>query len=53
VARGAEVGRFNLGSTVILLLEQSDVDWSLVQPGQWIAMGSKLAEREPERCKTV
>jgi hypothetical protein len=47
LAKGAELGRFNMGSTVILLFEPDRVQWhstlhagSLVQLGQAIGMGS-------------
>ncbi|MBN2700952.1 MAG: phosphatidylserine decarboxylase [Methylothermaceae bacterium] len=42
--RGAELGRFHMGSTVILLFEQNAVRWLDTQPGQSIRMGDSLAE---------
>ncbi len=42
--RGAEVGRFELGSTVILLLEADRVDWT-VRPGEAVRVGRPLARR--------
>lgn len=41
--RGAEVGHFELGSTVILLLEKGMVESFAVQLGQSIRMGALLA----------
>lgn len=42
--RGEEIGRFNMGSTVILLAEPGKVAWdSCCQPGRWVAMGQRIA----------
>ena len=43
LGRGEEIGRFNLGSTVVLLFPRSTVEWdaSLV-PGQSLLMGQAL-----------
>jgi phosphatidylserine decarboxylase len=41
VARGGEVGRFNMGSTVILLLPHGTIDWT-VTPGQDVKLGQPL-----------
>jgi phosphatidylserine decarboxylase len=41
--RGAELGRFNMGSTVILLLPAGAVRWdSLLQPGVSVRVGQRL-----------
>ncbi len=43
LARGAELGRFNMGSTVILLLPPRAVDWSAdIGAGQVIRVGQTL-----------
>ena len=43
-ARGAEIGRFNLGSTVVFVLSDPAVDWSpTLQAGQAVRMGQGLA----------
>ena len=43
-ARGAEAGRFNMGSTVILLAPQGALDWqSRLKPGTTVRMGEALA----------
>ncbi|HUO67343.1 MAG TPA: archaetidylserine decarboxylase [Gammaproteobacteria bacterium] len=43
VARGAEIGRFNLGSTVIVLFARGAVRWdSRLATGMSLAMGSAL-----------
>lgn len=41
LARGAEMGRFNLGSTVILLAENPNLKWT-AQSGQSLRMGETL-----------
>ncbi|AOU97608.1 phosphatidylserine decarboxylase [Acidihalobacter yilgarnensis] len=46
LARGAELGRFNMGSTVILLFGPGAIDWSTeLATGQAVRMGSRLALR--------
>lgn len=46
LARGDEMGRFKLGSTVILLLEGDKWQWNeAFQPGQKVKLGEKLAIR--------
>jgi len=42
VARGDELGRFNLGSTVILVAEPGKLDWALT-PGEAVRMGQRIA----------
>ncbi|MBV9697121.1 MAG: phosphatidylserine decarboxylase, partial [Gammaproteobacteria bacterium] len=46
LARGAELGRFNMGSTVILLLPPATADWSggLV-PGAEVRVGRRIGTR--------
>jgi phosphatidylserine decarboxylase len=48
LGRGDEIGRFNLGSTVVLLFPRSTVEWdtSLV-PGQSLLMGQALGRIAP------
>lgn len=46
--RGAEMGRFNLGSTVILVLPPDRVKWSpSLHAGQKVRMGQGLGELRP------
>ena len=41
--KGAEMGRFNMGSTVILLFPPGTVDWSEdLQPGASVRMGQRI-----------
>jgi phosphatidylserine decarboxylase len=42
LARGAEVGRFNMGSTVVLLLPRTGAAWGGVQEGHPVRMGEAL-----------
>jgi phosphatidylserine decarboxylase len=43
--RGAEAGRFNMGSTVILVYGPGQVDWSAeIRPGSAIRMGQRLGD---------
>ena len=51
--RAAELGRFELGSTVILLLEPGRIDW-LIEPGQPVRLGRPIARRraDPEHLET-
>ncbi len=45
VDRGSEIGRFNLGSTVIVVLPAGAVDWRPgLEPGQPIRMGERLGD---------
>ncbi len=44
LARGAEVGRFNMGSTVILLLPPGKAEWqATLAPGSSVRLGATLA----------
>lgn len=46
--RGAELGRFNMGSTVILLLPPRAADWlPALQPGSPVRVGQTLARLSP------
>jgi len=46
--RGAEMGRFNMGSTVILLFAKDRVDWSAEQqPERALHMGQALGHSNP------
>jgi len=43
--KGEEMGRFNMGSTVILLFEKDRIEWdSWIQPDLGVVLGRKLAE---------
>ncbi len=44
VARAGELGRFELGSTVILLFEPGRIEWT-VEPGQPVRLGRPIARR--------
>lgn len=44
LAKGEEMGRFNMGSTVIVLLENNAWDWGGLEANQSVRMGVKLAE---------
>jgi len=47
LARGEEMGRFNMGSTVILLTTEK-VQWgSQLQPGQTLRMGEMIGAWRP------
>lgn len=44
--QGAEMGRFNMGSTVILLFAENKIQWhESIQPDALIRFGQKLAEK--------
>ncbi len=48
LVRGDEMGRFNMGSTVILLMQPGAVEWdSSLQPGQAVRMGQSLGTWYP------
>ncbi len=50
LSRGAEMGRFNTGSTVILLLPRDTLRWSQnLQSGAGVRMGQQLGQRVEER----
>ena len=41
--RGAELGQFNLGSTIVMLFPRSTVEWDpTLTPGQSVRMGQAL-----------
>ena len=47
LARGAELGRFNMGSTVIVLMEKGRFEWlEQISPYSTIRMGEGLARRK-------
>ncbi|HEY9545989.1 MAG TPA: archaetidylserine decarboxylase [Solimonas sp.] len=49
LARGAEMGRFNMGSTVILLAQPGALSWSdSLRPGQSIMLGESLGRWNPK-----
>ena len=43
LARGGEIGRFELGSTVILLFEPDRVSWTM-HPGEVLRLGRPIAD---------
>lgn len=46
--RGAEMGRFNMGSTVVLLLPPNRIEWSAtLRPGQPVRLGQSLGRWRP------
>lgn len=46
LAQGAELGRFNMGSTVILLFEPGRIRWSAeLRPGTVLQLGKVIGER--------
>lgn len=50
LGRGDEMGRFNMGSTVILLTPPAGVDWSAeLKPGQAVRMGQTIGRWHPAR----
>ncbi|HEY0974082.1 MAG TPA: archaetidylserine decarboxylase [Solimonas sp.] len=50
LGRGDEMGRFNMGSTVILLTPPGGVDWSpTLAPGQTVRMGQAIGRWYPAR----
>ncbi len=42
--KGAEMGRFNMGSTVILLFESNKIQWQSFSIGETVIMGQALAD---------
>lgn len=44
--RAQELGRFEMGSTVVLLLPPGQVEWT-VKPGDPVQVGQRLARRQP------
>jgi len=54
LARGAEMGRFNMGSTVILLFPAGQVTWEAgLVPGMRLRMGQRLGRLAPCRVETA
>jgi phosphatidylserine decarboxylase len=48
LAKGAELGRFNMGSTVILVLQDRSIEWSAgLTAGSTVRLGRALGERGP------
>ena len=44
IEKGEEMGRFNMGSTVIMLFKQDNLQWlSELEPDMTVSMGQKLA----------
>lgn len=49
LAKGEEMGRFNMGSTVIVIFAPGAVEWSeTIRPGAPVRMGQLLATRKPD-----
>jgi phosphatidylserine decarboxylase len=49
-AKGDEIGRFNLGSTVIVLFPEDDIEWSAeLEPGQKLRLGSAIGRQRETR----
>lgn len=47
LAKGEEMGRFNMGSTVIVLWPRQDMNWNdVITPGASVLMGQPLGQRE-------
>lgn len=45
--KGDELGRFNMGSTVILLLPENQISWDeQMRPGESLIMGEKIATKK-------
>ncbi|MBT8440722.1 MAG: phosphatidylserine decarboxylase [Gammaproteobacteria bacterium] len=45
LAKGEEMGRFNMGSTVILLFPENSVDWmDMLAPGSKVQMGQAITD---------
>jgi phosphatidylserine decarboxylase len=43
LAKGAEAGRFNMGSTVVLVFESGKMQWEAhMQPGATLRMGQRI-----------
>jgi phosphatidylserine decarboxylase len=50
LAKGAELGRFEFGSTVILLFEPGSIKWTIsLEPGTKLKMGQAIAEAVKEK----
>jgi len=48
LAKGAEAGRFNMGSTVVLIVERDRVQWdAAMQPGATLRMGQRIGTLRP------
>ncbi|BBL74097.1 archaetidylserine decarboxylase [Methylomagnum ishizawai] len=45
--RGQEMGRFNMGSTIIVLFGENAVDWEALAHGDKVKMGGILGRRPP------
>jgi len=46
IERGAELGRFGMGSTVILLFPAESVTWE-IEPGQPVRLGERIGAAQP------
>ena len=48
LAKGAELARFNMGSTVVLVLPRDAIHWDArLQPGETLRMGSMIGRMQP------
>jgi phosphatidylserine decarboxylase len=53
LAKGEEMGRFNMGSTVILLFPQDRVEWNpQLQPGSEVQVGGAIGRFRPAPAET-
>jgi phosphatidylserine decarboxylase len=51
LTRGAEMGRFNMGSTVVLLLPPGAISWDpALRPNQPIRLGEALGRWQAKRA---
>lgn len=48
--RGEELGRFNMGSTVILVFERDFIEWSALADGQALRLGEGLGQQREKRA---
>ncbi len=52
LAAGAEVGRFEMGSTVVLLFPPGSAEWT-VKPGEAVRFGERIGRARPEQNAAV
>jgi phosphatidylserine decarboxylase len=43
VAKGEEIGRFELGSTVVVLFQKGTIEWNALSVGQTVKLGEQIA----------
>ena len=49
LARGEELGRFNMGSTVILVFDRDFIQWNTLSDGQGVRLGEALGNQSEYR----